>query len=178
MIINVGSRNPAKVEAVREILSDYSIFRSLKLNSIYANSEIPKQPFGFKNIENGSRNRAKNCFKGCDYSIGLESGLINLPFSKSRFYDVCIASIFDGHFYSLGFSSGFEVPKKLVDLIIDEKIDLGEACQKHGLSEDRYIGSREGIVGILTNGRVNRKLQTQQALQMALTRLENSDLYK
>jgi inosine/xanthosine triphosphatase len=178
MIINIGSKNPAKIQAVRETLSGYPLFLPLELNSAYADSEIAKQPFGLRNIEKGSKNRARNCFEDCDYSIGLESGLINLPSSKYRFYDVCIASIFDGYFCFVGFSGGFEVPKKFVNSIIKEGIDLGEACQNHGLCEDRHIGSREGIVGILTNGRVNRKLQTQQALQMALTRLENPDFYK
>jgi len=177
MIINVGSKNPVKVEAVKEILSDYSLFAPLELNSMYSNPEISKQPFGFRNIENGAKNRARNCFENCDYGIGLESGLINLPSSKSRFYHVDVCSIFDGYFYSFGFSSGFEVPKKLVNSIIKEGVDLGESCQKNGLCEDRHIGSREGIVGILTNLRVDRKLQIKQALQMALTRLENHKLY-
>lgn len=178
MIINVASKNPAKIQAVRETLSCYSLFAPLELNSTDSNSEIPKQPFGFEDIGNGSKNRAKNCFCGCDYSIGLESGLVNLPFSKSRFYDVCIASIYNGNFHYFGFSAGFEVPKYLVDSITDSEIDLGEACQKHGLCADRHIGSRKGLVGILTNLRVDRKLQIQQALQMALTKLEYPNLYK
>ncbi|KKK58368.1 hypothetical protein LCGC14_3045120, partial [marine sediment metagenome] len=62
--------------------------------------------------------------------------------------------------------------------IIKDGIDLSRACYEHGLSPDENIGSREGIVGFLTNNRIGRKIQTQQALQLALIRLENRDLYR
>ena len=178
MIINIGSKNPAKIQAVREVLRDYPTLEIDKINAIEVSSGVPEQPFGWNQIVNGSKERARKSFSNCDYSIGLESGLIQLPHSKSRFYDVCVCSIFDGYFYLHGFSSGFEVPKRLVDSTIKKGIDLSQACHEHGLSPDENIGSREGLIGILTNGRIDRKILTQQAFQTALTKLENPDLYK
>lgn len=178
MIINVGSKNPVKIEAVKEVLRDYRSLEIDKLNYLEVSLEVSEQPFGWNQIVSGSKERAKKSFTNCSYSIGLESGLVHLPHSKSRLYDVCVCSIFEGYFYFFGFSSGFEIPKYLADSITNSGIDLGEACQKHGLSPDKNIGSREGLIGLLTNKRIDRKEQIKQALQMALIRLENPNLYK
>lgn len=178
MIINIGSKNPSKIEAVREVLREYESLEIDQINSIEVSSCVPEQPFGWNDTIEGSKERARKSFINCDYSIGLESGLIQLPNSKSHFYDVGVCSIFDGYFYSLGFSGGFEVPKKLVDLIMKEGINLSQACYEYGLSPDENIGSREGIVGLLTNKRIDRKEQIKQSIYMALPKIENPDLYK
>ena len=123
MIINIGSKNPVKIEAVKEVLRDYRSLEIDKLNYLEVSLEVSEQPFGWNQIVSGSKERARKSFSNCNYSIGLESGLIQLPNSKDHFYNVGVCSIFDGHSHSLGFSGGFEVPKKLADSIIKEEIN-------------------------------------------------------
>ena len=178
MKIYIGSLNPAKIEAVRESLLGCSYFDGFELIGKNVDSEIRKQPFGHAEIERGARNRARNAKFGGDFGIGVESGLVSLPSTKQRFYDLCIASLYDGSIFYQGFSGGFEVPKSLVKLIVKDNLDLGEACQELSLAEDEKIGSRDGIVGILTNGIINRRAQVKQAVEMALTSFHRPDLYK
>ena len=178
MIFNIGSKNPVKIEAVKDVLRDYPALEIDQINSIEVSLETPEQPFGWKDIVEGSNERARKSFTNCSYSIGLESGLIKLPYSKTRSYDVCVCSIFEGYYYFFGISGGFEVPKKLVDSVKEKGINLSQSCYEYGLSPDEDIGSREGLIGHLTKKRIDRKEQIKQALQMALTKLENPDLYK
>ena len=56
-------------------------------------------------------------------------------------------------------------------------ITANDAFYKLGLTENKKIGSAEGAIGLLTNGRVTRKDYTKQAVHMALIHLENKELY-
>ena len=178
MIINIGSKNPVKIEAVKEVLRGYTSLEINRINSIEVSLETPKQPISWTQIVNGSKERARKSFSNCNYSIGLESGLIQLPNSKDHFYNVGVCSIFDGHSHSLGFSGGFEVPKKLADSIIKEEINLSQACYEYGLHPNENIGSKEGIIALLTNWRINRKEQIKQSIYMALPKIVNPHFYK
>ena len=76
IIINVGSTNPVKIDAVWETLQQYSFLNPFDLNSMEVSSEVSEQPRGIEEIVKGAKNRAKNSFMMCNYSIGLESGPI------------------------------------------------------------------------------------------------------
>ncbi|MBI4116759.1 DUF84 family protein [Candidatus Pacearchaeota archaeon] len=176
--INVGSKNPAKVEAVREVLESYDFLKPFEMNYFDVFSGVREQPIGFDEIVLGSRNRAKNSFLNCDYSIGLESGIFLLPHSGSSYFDVCSCAIYDGKDFYLGISEAFEIPKKLSDLIRDENFDLSRATRKAGLTSSEKIGNEKGIINILSGGRFTRGEQIKKSLQTALMRLENPRYYK
>jgi non-canonical (house-cleaning) NTP pyrophosphatase len=56
-------------------------------------------------------------------------------------------------------------------------MDLSQACHDSGISFDPKIGSGEGLIGILTKGRINRKKYIKQCIMTALIQLENSHFY-
>src|SRR3989344_4803137 len=176
MIINVGSKNKVKVGAVEEILKDYTHLARAKISGVDVDSGVSAQPKSFEETIQGAINRAKDSFKDCDYSIGLESGLMNVPHSKSGYMDVCVCAIYDGKEFHIGLSSAWEFPdKRITDFIIKDGMNTTEAINKAGLANNPEIGSQEGAIGMLTKGRMDRKEYTKQALRTALIHLEQFD---
>lgn len=177
MIINVGSKNPEKIEAVKEILKEYSDFKDCEVLGIKTDSGVSNQPKNMDETIQGAINRAKGCFMNCDYSIGLESGLMKVPETKTGYMDVTCCAIFDGKKIHLGLSSAFEYPIKVTKMVFEEGLDINQAFFKTGLTDNPNLGSAEGAIGFLTKGRVLRRDYTKQAIYMALIHLENPELY-
>ncbi|MBP7741185.1 MAG: DUF84 family protein [Candidatus Pacebacteria bacterium] len=173
MKIVVGSKNPAKVEAVREILQDYPHLKDAEVMGVEIDSMVGDQPKSLTEVLTGAMNRARGAYMECEYSIGLESGLMEVPFTKSGHMDVCACAIFDGTEFHLGLSSGWEFPDKEINrLIMEDGLDMSQAINKVGLASDPAIGSGQGAIGILTKGRLDRKAYTKEALRTALIHLE------
>jgi len=103
---------------------------------------------------------------------------MKVPHTKSGFMDVCACVIFDGKNIHLGLSSAFEPPKKIVDLIHNKGMNMSDACLEAGLTTNTKLGSSEGLIGILTRGRMNRLAYTAQAVMTALIHLENANLFE
>ncbi len=177
MKIIVGSKNSQKIEAVREILQEYPELKDFDVIGIEADSGVSEQPISIDETIQGAINRAKNCFNDCDYSIGLESGLMKVPSTKTGFMDVTVCAIYDGKTVHLGLSSAFEYPVEVTRLVFDEEINITQAFVKTGLTNNPKLGSAEGAIGFLTKGRLTRKEYTKQALRTALIHLENPELY-
>ncbi|MFG1460356.1 MAG: pantetheine-phosphate adenylyltransferase [Thermoplasmataceae archaeon] len=122
------------------------------------------QPFGEDTMKL-ARVRAESVKVEYDYSAGIESGL---------FYDKLTDSYLDFHCCylldslgeaSIGLSSGFRIPENVIQKI-KEGIDMSEAFGK--LYGYERIGEREGIVGVLTNGRITRGTLISEAIRNAL----------
>jgi inosine/xanthosine triphosphatase len=176
MHIIVGTTNRAKVTAVEEILREYPHLAVARISGISTISGVPDQPLSLSETILGARNRAANVFADCDYSIGIESGLMHVPESKSGYMDVCVCVIYDGHEYHLGLSSVWEFPDiETTRMIVEEGFDMSQAIRRAGMTDDIEIGSSQGAIGILTKGRLDRKNYTKQALRTALIHLEQFD---
>lgn len=177
MKIIVASKNPIKVEAVKEILRDYPDLSCYEVIGIETNSGVSKQPKSLEETVQGAINRARTAFNNCIYSFGIESGLMVVPRTRTGSMDFCACAIYDGKNYHLGLSCAFEFPIKVTQMIHEQGIDANEAFYKCGLTTNEKIGLSEGAIGILTKGRMSRKDYTKQAIQMALVHLENKELY-
>ncbi len=118
-------------------------------------------------------NRARNAYQDCHYSFGLESGLMAVPFTKTGYMDLCACAIFDGQEYHLGLSSAWEAPGAVATLMLKKGLDMNQAAQQAGLTENAQVGAAEGLIGIMTKGRLDRKAYTKQAIITALIHLEN-----
>ncbi len=172
MKIAVGSRNQAKVEAVKEILQDYPHLRDAEVEAKEVSSDAPDQPLSLEDTMRGAMNRAKSAFEDCDLSIGLESGLMQVSMSKTGYMDVCVCAIYDGKEFHFGFSSAWEFPQKEVTEMMVSGLNMEQAINRFGMTNNPKIGSAEGAIGILTKGRLTRKEYTKQALRTALIHLE------
>jgi inosine/xanthosine triphosphatase len=178
MIINVGTQNVAKVKAVIEVLKEYEMFKDAEIVPMKAESNISEQPLSLDETIQGAINRTKDAFKDCDYSIGIESGLMKVLQAKSGYLNICACVIFDGKNTHLGLSSGFEYPKIAIERMLKDHSNISAAYKSLGFTEHDKIGNTEGaILGQLTKGRVTRAEYTKQAIRMALIHLENPELY-
>lgn len=178
MRIGVGSTNPVKVQAVRELASEYDLLREADIISFDVASQVSDQPKSIEETVRGAKNRAKAAFEGCDLGFGLESGLIEVPGTKTGMLDCGVCAIYNGEDFAIGISSAFECPPKVMKLVRDKGYDLNQAFLKAGLTENPKIGSGEGAVGLLTRGRVTRLIYTKQSIVMAMIHLENAKLYR
>ena len=172
----LGSENMVKKEALEEVMKDYGFLAYATVATRKVQSLVSSQPLNLAEIITGAANRAKQAYENCDYSFGIESGLMQVPQTRTGYMELTICAAYDGRSISLGFSQSFECPQKVIDEILKGK-DLEEACIATGLTANSRIGEAEGILGILTKGRVTRKDYTKQAIRMALIQLENPNLY-
>jgi len=177
MKINIGSKNKAKIEALQEIIKDYPDFVDAKVVAVEVNSEVSHQPKSLEEVVDGAMKRAKNCFNNCEYSVGLESGLMKVPETKTGFMDVGACAIYDGKQFHLGLSSAFEYPVEVTKYALENDAEFSTAFRELGFTDKEKIGTEEGIIGVLTKGRLKRKDQVKQSIQTALIHLENKHLY-
>ena len=177
MKINIGSKNKAKIEALQEILKDYPDFFNAEVISKEVSSDVADQPKSLDETIKGAMNRAKNAFENCEYSFGLESGLMAVPETKTGYMDFTACAIFDGKNFHLGLSSCFEYPPKVVKYILENNKNISEAFHDLGLTKGTNLGSENGAIGILTKNRLDRKAYTKEAIRTALIHLENKELY-
>ena len=95
MKIHVGSQNPAKVEAVKDIIKDYELLQNAEVIGLSTDSGVEEQPLSLDETIKGAMNRSQRCFKGSQYSIGIEGGLINIK------YQVMLGSVLPPHMGAL-----------------------------------------------------------------------------
>lgn len=176
MKIQVGTTNIIKLDAVREILQEYPELKDAEVFGVSVESEVSDQPMSLDETINGAMNRARSAFVDCDYSIGLESGLMPVPNSKTGYMDFSACAIYDGKDFHLGLSSAWEFPdKRITDLIVNDGLDMSQAINKAGMTNNPKIGASEGAIGILTKNRLTRKEYTKQSLRTALIHLEEHE---
>lgn len=174
MIVNIGSKNPNKLNAVKEAFLLFEPFQKAHFESVNANSEISNQPVGFEETITGALNRSKNAFTGCTFSVGLESGLVPIPMTRTGYMNLSVCVIFDGKNHYTGTGPAFELPVDITRLVIHEKLELDDAIVKSGFSENPRIGYSEGIIGVLTDGVVTRKDYMIPAVTMSMAQLLHS----
>lgn len=168
----IGSQNKVKLEAVREILEEYPALAG-EVVGVEVPSGVPDQPLSLEETVRGAMNRARDAYRDCDYGIGIESGIMQVPATKSGYMDICACAIYDGREFHLGLSSAWEFPDpKVMDLLSREGLTMEQAAVRAGLTENAKVGSAEGVISILTKGRLNRKEYTKQALRTALIHLD------
>lgn len=178
MKINVGSKNQVKINAVSDTILLYkNIFKDPVIKGVDIQIEEYGHPKSIDEIYKGASSRAKASFKDCDYSIGLEGGLIAVPLCKSGYMEVSGCVIFDGKNEYFGISSGFEWPIKITKYILDNKGDASLGFKEFGYTTSNKQGAEKGgIIGVLTNNRITREDQIKQSIIMALIYLEKPEL--
>ena len=175
MLIRIGTKNPAKVAAFSELMAEYRFLAGSELEPISVPSGVSEQPKTLAETIGGARNRAVAAYAaapGAAYGVGIESGLFEVPFSRTGHMDLCACVVYDGREHHLGLSSAFECPPEVTRLMINEGLDMNQAFNAAGLTTKPKLGNEEGAVGILTKGRVDRKAYTKQAIVMALIHLD------
>jgi len=171
MLVLVGSENPVKVEAVKNAFSLY--FENVETEGIEVKSGVKEQPTELEEIVQGAKNRAKNAFekKKCDFSVGIEAGIFKVKGSRTGWMDTAAVSIFDGKEFYLGFTPIFEYPKEILERALEKKITTGKAMEE--LYNAKDPSREEGIIGIITKGKMPRTKLHEYGIICALTGIIN-----
>lgn len=177
MKITVGSSNPLKIKAAKNVFSQIYAEKNIEIVGKKVDSKIPAQPFDIETIE-GAINRAKEAIKDVetDLSVGLEAGLFHFPFTLTGFLDIHWCAIIDrkGRI-TLGCSPGFELPPKVVHEIIKEDKEVGETMEMFlGV---KNIGRKMGAIGYLSKGVLKRRGLNECAIMMAVIPRINEEDY-
>jgi inosine/xanthosine triphosphatase len=172
MKIILGSLNPVKMQAVQEIFGAIPALHHAHFEQLKAASLVPDQPIGLEQIILGARNRAREAFASGDLGIGIESGLIPVPLTTNGYMNLTVCVIFDGEHWYTGLGPAFELPDDITSMVVEEGLELDKAVNRSGLSQDPRIGYGQGIIGIMTKGRVTRMEYSKPAISMALARMD------
>ncbi len=173
MKVFVGSKNTTKIDAIKEALLLYDEYKNADVSGVDVDSGVSDQPMSLNEIILGSHNRAKSSFSDCVISVGIESGLVEVPLIDSGYMDVSAVSVYDGKKIYIGFSPSIQLPKKVIDIVFKDNIELSLACKKAGITDKDNIGRYEGFVGLFTKGRMTRKDYTKYGFIMAMAYKEN-----
>lgn len=94
MKVSIGTTSDLKVRALKDAL--YKLDIDSEIIALKTNSGVSDQPFGYKEINEGARNRAREVLENTtsDIAVGIESGLINI---EDDYYDIaCICVVTKG----------------------------------------------------------------------------------
>jgi inosine/xanthosine triphosphatase len=171
MKVLVGSKNPVKIEAAKEAFKRY--FGNVEVVGIEVDSKISKQPIGIETFV-GAKNRVEELKKlEADFYVGIEGGVINMFDKWFSFTVVCVSDKNDK--YGYGITSLFELPQIVINEIKNGK-ELGEIMDE--LTKRENTKQKEGAIGILTKGIIDRKSLYVQAIICAIIPFLNKDLFQ
>jgi inosine/xanthosine triphosphatase len=179
MNIKVGSKNQTKIQAVKDALLLYpGLFPDPNIIGVDVNIDLFGHPKSLKETSDGALKRAREAFVDCDFSFGLEGGLMEVPNTKTGFMEVGACAIYDGKYTYLGLSPAFEWPPKVAEMILGGKADASQAFKQLGFTPHEKLGAMPGgIVGFLTGGKLTREEFTKYSIIMALVQLERAEIY-
>lgn len=179
MKIHIGSKNKTKIQAVRDAVALYpKLFPKPEIIGIDIEVELFGHPKSISKTVEGAVERAKKAFSDCDYSFGIEGGLMEVPYTKTGFMEVGACAIYDGKNIHLGLGPAYEWPKEVTKLIVSGKADASLAFKQLGYTHHEKLGAVEGgIIGFLTEGRLTREDFTKYSIIMALIHLEKLEFF-
>lgn len=173
MKVVVGSKNPVKLKATENVLG--RIYDDLEVTGRDIESEVPDQPFGLEETIKGAINRAKNAYSDIfDLSVGVESGLMEIPNSITGYIDLQWCAIYDGVNITIGVSSGFEYPPGVIKDVLNG-IEVGDVMDK--VTGVENLGQKKGAVSHLSHGMLDRTENTEQCILTAMIPRMNKELY-
>lgn len=168
--IMIGSDNPVKVEAARNVMSE--IFPSMELGGMAVRTSIGEQPFG-EQTRQGAVERAKAALGEADFGVGLEAGVFEFA---DGLYDIQYCAVVDkGGHITIGHGSGFKYPPEVARRLREGK-SVGRAFEELYGQED--VGRREGAIGYLTKGLLDRTTLSEQAVLAAMVPRIRPELYR
>ena len=182
--VRVGSANPPKIQAVRDALA--ALAAGAEVEGVAVESGVAEQPLGFAEITAGARNRARAAFASgaCDLAVGYEDGLVEIPGTPERWFNIGCAAVVGSGGEGLGFSSGFAYPPACAARAVAAREPIGELFdafwREHRAGAERAAPSAlsVGNVGKLTSGALPRADYARQAVLCALVSFLHPDLYR
>jgi inosine/xanthosine triphosphatase len=169
MRISLGSDNPVKLQAVRNVM--LRVYGDVVVDGHRVSVSVPAEPWG-EDVERGAVERARKVLGQSDYGVGIEAGIFE---RKGDLYDVQYCAVVDKmNRVTVGHGSGFKYPPKVADLLRKGRT-VGEAF--HGRYGQERSGRGNGAIGFLTYGLLKRTELTEQAVVAAMVPRMRKELY-
>lgn len=164
MKIHVGTRNTLKVRAVRAAFAAVFGDDLLDVVAVEIEEGVPPQPFD-GDVAQGAICRARGALAGADYGVGIEAGLVLFP-GYDGYLSVQFCAVLDrtGKL-TVGHGPGYALPQEVLDRLMDGSTLNREMSRLSGIPK---IKEKEGAIGILSGGRIDRFSITREAVLMAL----------
>ena len=172
--IVVASRNPVKIDAIREGLSVF-FNEDIELEGVLVESGVPDQPMSDAETLLGARNRVENAqlkFRGCDFYVGVEGGVEDSVSGLMAFAWIVISN---NQKIGKARTASFFLPTQVADLV-HQGYELGDADDIVFAKQNSK--QQNGAVGLLTNNAITRKTLYIPAVQMAFIPFLNPELYR
>lgn len=176
MKILVGSKNPVKIDAVREALSNY--FGNIEVTGIEVESGVSIQPAGDETFI-GAKNRALNLKAldesnniNADFFVGIEGGIAK-EFNR-WFAFGCICIVDKSGNIGFGTSPHFELPILVIEKLLNG-VELGIVMDE--IQNEENTKQKNGAIGYFTNGVMNRKELYIEGLKVAIIPFLHKEKY-
>lgn len=173
MKVAVGSNNPIKIEATKNIFN--KVFGNTEILSVKVETGVSHTPSSWEETAQGAINRAKEAIKktGADFGVGLEGG-----YEKTKFGVLmrgAVAIIDKKGRLGISGSNGILLPEKIVKRLEkgEELGDIMDDIQKVKNTKQKW-----GAVGFFLKKFTNRQESFEQTILYALARFLRKDLYK
>lgn len=174
MKIIVASKNPVKINAVRQAFTQMFPDEQLDIREVAAPSGVADQPMTHEEGMTGARNRVEHIYTvhpDADFWVGLEGANEDVGDHMQSCASVVIKS---KTYQSEEKSATFRVPKEVAALV-REGLELGHAHDK----VFNKVNSKQahGMVGELTGNIIDRTEYYRHPLVLALIPFCNGALY-
>ena len=173
--IVIASKNPVKIEAVKQAFSRMFPGQIFKLESVTVDSGVSDQPISDDEVLKGAGIRARNAKDKrpyADYWVGIEGGIEDTQFGMTAF--AWIVVLFEKQIGS-GRTGTFILPEKVAQLVRQGK-ELGEA---NDIVFNRSNSKQnDGAIGLLTGNVIDRTKLYEHGVIMALVGFKNPSLYQ
>jgi len=145
MKIIIGSKNPTKIKAVKDI------FLNDEVISLDVPSHVSVQPYSDEETMEGAINRAKQCSTDEAIGIGLEGGVMYIQ--NQLFLCNWGALVTPNH--NVYTASGARIPlPDEIDVQLKAGFELGDLMDIYAMKKE--VRNNEGAIGIFTNEQVSR----------------------
>jgi len=173
MKVVVGSKNPVKIAAARSVL--HRVYGDdVDVGSVDVESGVSDQPWGNEETLRGACNRAAAALSvdGAALGIGFEGGLIEVD--GRIFTSAWCAVARDDGAMGVGGGANLLLPADVAEAV-RAGAELGPAMDAFtGLEDTKH---KDGAIGILTEGTIDRQGAYEHILTLALARLLTPEHY-
>ena len=173
MLVDAGTKNPAKIEGIRRAFSKY--FQAVEIHPVDSSIVAKAQPRGLEEMTSGATARAKFALSeaGGDLGVGVEAGIFTIG---EVYFDNQVAAIVDpSGKVSLGHSAGYSVPREAMEKLFREGKELERWAES--VSGIKEVGDKGGLINYLTKGKMTRTDLTEQCVVTALIPRLRRDVY-
>lgn len=169
----IASKNPVKINCAKEAFTLAMPEEVFDFEGVDVSSEVSDQPMSDHETYLGAFNRASNAAQHHSgaYHIGIEGGISDDGQVMTAFAWVVIQH---GDKIGKARTATFELPQRIAELV-RSGVELGHADDQVFRRENSK--QKDGAVGILTRGIIDRKEYYKPAVLLALIPFLNPSLY-